>query len=136
MKKLLWVVLAAAACSAPQKKDDAPTAERSRPEAARAAVKAALDALPTCADASAAKPLTIAPTVCTRKFCDTPCCNACGWAATQPGADGAPVRLDNAQVKAALKLSDEKTLDCEVMAWGEAVAGQSVSLGDQSCVAR
>lgn len=136
MKKLLLVLWAVCACSAPQKKEDAPAAELTKPEAARAAVKAALNALPACGDASRGKPLTIAATMCTRKFCNTPCCNACGWAATQPGADGAPATVDTERVKAVLKLSNESALDCEVSAWNKAVAGQAVSLGEPACVAR
>ena len=136
MKKLLLVVLFACACSSAQKKADEPAQNLSKPEAARAAVKSALDALPKCADANAAKPLTIAATMCTKKFCNTPCCNACGWAATQPGADGNPAPVDLARLKSLLNLRDENTLDCEISAWNEAVTGQSVSLGDPACVAR
>jgi len=136
MKKLLMVVLVACACSSAQKVEDAPTQNLSKPDAARVAVKNALAALPACTDASAAKPLTIATTMCTRKFCNTPCCNACGWAASQPGADGTPVTLDAARVTSVLKLATDNTMDCEITAWGEAVAGQAVSLGEPACVAR
>jgi hypothetical protein len=136
MKKLLMVVLFACACSSAQKVEDAPAQNLSKADAARTAVKNALAALPACTDASAAKPLTIATTMCTRKFCNTPCCNACGWAATQPGADGNPAPIDNARVTSVLKLANEHTMDCEIAAWGEAVAGQSVSLGEPACVAR
>ncbi len=135
MKKLLMVVLFACACSSAQKVEDEPAQSLSKPEAARAAVKSALDALPKCADASVAKPLTIAATMCTKKFCNTPCCNACGWAATQPGADGQPAQVDGARVTSLLKLGGH-SLDCEISAWNEAVAGQSVSLGEPACVAR
>ena len=136
MKKLFVVLFAACACSAPQKKEDAPTQTMTRPEAARAAVKSALDALPACSDASQGKPLSIALTMCTKKFCNTPCCNACGWAATQPGADGAPTPVDGERLKAVLKLSEGSVLDCEISAWNEAVAGHAVSLGEPACVAR
>lgn len=138
MKKSLLVLFAACACSAPQKKEDAPapTPTMTRPEAARAAVKSALDALPACGAASQARPVSITLTMCTKKFCNTPCCNTCGWAATQPGADGAPTPVDAERLKTLLKLGEGSALDCEVSAWNEAIAGQAVSLGDPACVAR
>lgn len=136
MKKLFVVLFAACACSAPQKVEDAPAPAMTRPEAARAAVKSALDALPACSDASQGKPLAIAATMCTRKFCNTPCCNACGWAATQPGADGAPAAVDSERLKAVLKLTESNVLDCEISAWNDAVTSQAVSLGEPACVVR
>jgi hypothetical protein len=67
------------------------------------------------------------------KKCRDVCCNPCGWEASLDGKSGAhPV--DVTQVRALLGV-DAQALECELDAWNDALAGQSVSV-DAKCVAR
>mgnify|MGYP007112208191 CR=1 FL=1 len=136
--KTWWLLgVLSAGCAAPQPKEDAPVSvvAASRDALAGDGVKAALAALPVCEAGVRTAPLTIETTFCTRKYCETPCCNGCGWRATQPDEAGELVALDPERVRAVLKLG-ESSLDCEVKAWAAAVSGQPISLGEPACVAR
>lgn len=123
---------------APEAKAEAapmPLAAAGEPDvAAQAHVRRALEALPRCQAGADVGHLVVRATVCTKMFCDSACCNRCGWAATYESMSGA-VEADRARVQTLLGLP-ESALDCEIAAWGRALAGQSLALDAPSCVVR
>lgn len=102
--------------------------------AAQAKVARALEGLPRCQPGAEVGHLAVRATVCTKMFCDSACCNRCGWAATFEAMSGAR-EADVSRVQALLGLP-ESALDCEIAAWGRALAGQSLALDGPSCVVR
>lgn len=122
MKKLSWLwLLAGCVTSAPLMKGPVnPTRDR-------------LDALPRCAAGAAVGVLTVRATTCTKMHCQEACCNHCSWEASFE-KNGQPAAVEAARVEALLGVT-ASALDCEIAAWGEALAGLSVSV-DPACVAR
>lgn len=110
------------------------TATAGPQDAAGAQVKSALERLPRCAPGAEAGALSLQPAACTKKFCHAACCNQCTWSATFDGMSGARP-ADKARVQAALGIS-ESALDCEIAAWSQALAGQSVALEPAPCQVR
>ncbi len=99
------------------------------------AVGATLEALPRCEAGAEVGELTLRPNICTKKFCREACCNQCSWTAVFQTKNAVPVPVGPARVQALLGLS-ESALDCELAAWSEALAGQSVSVDPPRCVVR
>lgn len=100
-----------------------------------AAVRERLKSLARCGAGADVGSLTLRATVCTKKACQERCCNQCGWAATFQRKSGDAMPVDPARAQALLGVP-EGALDCEIAAWGEALAGQSVSLDPPGCVVR
>ena len=126
MKRLVLVfVLAGCATSAP--------APKSAPAAGT--LSAALEKLPTCAAGADVGVLKVNATVCTRKFCQEPCCNQCSWAATFENKSGQPVPVTPERLQELLALPPGG-LDCEIAAWSQTLSSQSVSLDGAGCVVR
>lgn len=98
-------------------------------------VQAVLAALPRCEAGAEVGVLTVKAARCTRMFCKEACCNRCSWAATFEAKSGQVVPAELARVREVLRL-DESALDCELKAWGDALAGQSVALGPPACQVR
>ncbi len=130
MMKRLLVVLLFIGCAATQK-------PKTKDAVAAQQVTAALEALPTCAAGVDAGKLVVQATMCTLMACGGPsvCCNQCGWSATFMGGAGLAVPLEPARVREVLGLG-QGSLECEVKAWGDALAEVSLSLGEPACVAR
>jgi hypothetical protein len=97
-------------------------------------VRERLKTLAACEAGAKAGVLSVRATVCTKKHCQERCCNACSWAATFQPSGGEAVPAEPARVQALLGVP-ESALDCEVAAWGEALASQPVSL-DPPCALR
>lgn len=124
MKKLWWLVwLAGCATSAPL--SNGPVNP----------VRARLASLAACAPGAEVGALVVKAAICTKKHCEAACCNQCGWTATFETLNGQPVPVEPARVQALLGVN-ESALDCEIVAWGEALAGHSVSLDAPQCVVR
>ncbi len=100
-----------------------------------AAVRERLKSLARCEAGADVGLLTPKATMCTKKHCQERCCNQCSWAATFQTKNGEEVPAEPARVQALLGVP-ESALDCEIAAWGEALAGQSVSLDAPGCVVR
>lgn len=131
MKRTLWVLLLAGCASTPK----ASEAPKTKDVVAAEQVKAALAALPKCEAGAEVGRLVLKTTMCTRMFCNAPCCNQCGWEARFEGMSDDSRPVDAARVREVLRLG-ESSLDCEVKAWAGAVANESVSLGEPACVVR
>jgi hypothetical protein len=100
-----------------------------------AAVREKLASLPRCAAGVEVGLLTPRATICTKKHCQERCCNQCSWAATFTTTGGEPLPVDVARVQALLGVP-ESAMDCEIAAWADALAGQSVSLDPPGCAVR
>jgi hypothetical protein len=98
-------------------------------------IQTTLDALPRCSSGADVGLLIPKATMCTRKHCQEKCCNKCSWAATFETKNGQPVLADPAKVQALLGVPDS-ALDCEIAAWAEILASQSVALEPPGCVVR
>lgn len=139
MKWAAWLLLLSGCVTthgaAPAETKAAPGAVAASPAAAaQARVTEALARLPSCRPGAEVGHLVVRPTVCTKMFCDAECCNRCGWEATYEAMAGA-APAEKARVQAVLGLPDS-ALECEVAAWGRALAGQSIALDPPSCVVR
>lgn len=97
-------------------------------------VRERLEALPRCEAGAEVGALGVRASLCTKKHCQEACCNQCSWAATFVTKNGQPVPADAARVQALLGVT-ESALDCEIVAWGEALAGQSLAI-EPGCVVR
>lgn len=113
----------------------APPAPKSPDVVATERVKAALAKLPTCQPGADVGRLMVRSTMCTRKFCQTACCNQCGWGASFEGMNGQPHPVELARVREVLDLG-EGALDCEVKAWAVSLDGVSLQLDAPACVVR
>src|SRR6476661_5717011 len=89
-----------------------------------AAVRQKLASLPRCEPGADVGLLVPRATICTKKHCEDRCCNQCSWSATFHNMSG-ELPADIARVQALLGVP-ESALDCEIAAWAEALAGQSV----------
>lgn len=98
-------------------------------------VGARLASLPACAPGTEVGALLVKAGICTKKHCEGVCCNQCGWTATFESRNGQPVPVEGARAQALLGVTDS-ALDCEIAAWAEALAGQSVSIAAPECVVR
>lgn len=98
-------------------------------------VRQRLSALPACQPGAEVGLLRVRPTVCTKKACDTACCNQCSWAATLETKSGQPAPVEPGRVQALLGVG-ESGLDCEIAAWAEALKGLSVAFDPSGCVVR
>ncbi len=92
------------------------------------------EALPKCEAGADVGLISVKPALCTKKHCQTACCNQCSWAATFENKSGQPVPADQARVQKLLGFT-ESALDCEIAAWSAELASQSVSL-EAGCVVR
>lgn len=100
-----------------------------------AAVRQKLESLPKCEAGAEVGLLVPRATVCTKKHCETACCNQCSWSATFTTKNGEAVPAEVARVQALLGVP-ESALDCEIAAWASALAAQSVSLDPPGCAVR
>lgn len=143
MKWWLSAVLCLSACATThpavplaQAEDPGPRRETSSPHPvdvqARERVQGALAALPRCQPGAEVGHLVVRAASCTKMFCDQACCNQCSWAATYETMSGSR-EADLARVQAVLGLP-ERALDCEIAAWGQALAGRSLALDAPSCL--
>jgi hypothetical protein len=98
-------------------------------------LRAKLEALPRCEAGANVGALTVTAHICTKKHCESACCNACSWRATFEGKNGQPTPVDAAQVQSLLGVT-ESALDCEIAGWADALGGQSLSLEAPACVVR
>lgn len=139
MKKLMTVLLVLAGCvtaEATEKKSDPVEATRDGRDAAAAMqLRAVLEALPKCEAGAPVGLLVVKATTCTKMYCGKECCNTCGWAATHEQKNGEKVNVDPARVREVLKVSDG-ALECEVAAWNQVLATQSLALDGTACVVR
>jgi hypothetical protein len=110
-------------------------AEPAPPAAARSAQQQRLDSLPGCKPGAEVGLLTLSRAICTKMHCEQACCNQCTWAATLETKSGQPVPVEAARVQELLGLG-ESALDCEILAWAEALRTQSVSVEAPGCVVR
>jgi hypothetical protein len=100
-----------------------------------AAVRERLKSLARCEAGADVGLLAPRATTCTKKHCEDRCCNQCSWSATFQTKNGEAVPAEPARVQALLGVP-ESALDCEIAAWAEALATQSVSLDAPGCVVR
>jgi len=136
-----WFVGLMLACSAcvttesAEKKSDATTAADGRENAAGSQVRSALEALPKCEAGAGAGLLTVKATTCTKMYCGKSCCNQCSWEASLELKNGQKLPVEAARVKEALKVSDG-ALECEIAAWSQVLATQSLAFDATTCVVR
>lgn len=126
MGRLIAVVFLAGCVTTPP----APPAD----SAPGAALRERLRSLSRCDAGAEVGVLEVRATICTKKHCQERCCNQCSWAATFQTMSGT-LPVDTARVQAVLGVP-ESALDCEIAAWREALAGQSVSLDPPGCAVR
>lgn len=131
MKRWLGVVFVLAGCATT---GETPARAADPEGAAVERVTKALAALPACGAGSDVGRLVPKPTMCTRMFCRTACCNQCSWSATYETMSGSR-EASVADVQRLLGV-EESALDCEIAAWRNALATQSVVLDAPSCVVR
>lgn len=103
--------------------------------APKSGIAAALEKLAACQAGADVGRLTVKATICTKKFCDEPCCNQCSWAATFENKSAQPQPAPLERVQALLGLP-ESAMDCEIAQWNQTLAAQSVSLDGAGCVVR
>ena len=94
-----------------------------------------LGVLPKCEAGADVGLLTVKATLCTKKHCQTACCNQCSWSATFENMSAQRVPAEQARVQKLLGVA-ESALDCEIAAWAAELSGQSVSLEGTGCVVR
>lgn len=137
VKKLLMLcALWAAGCATTTATSKEVVSGGGSPEQAAAAkVHAALEAMPRCEAGANVGALVIKSTTCTKRFCNTPCCNHCTWAASFEGKSGQPQPVDGARVRELLHVTDSSQ-DCEIAAWASALQGASLSVDAPACVVR
>ncbi len=92
-----------------------------------------LDALPRCEAGADVGLISVKANMCTKKHCQTACCNQCSWSATFENKSAQPVPVDQARLQKLLGVT-ESALDCEIAAWSAELARQSVSLDGAGCV--
>jgi hypothetical protein len=133
----LWgvLLLGGAGCQTTKGSETKAGEGDARPAAASAALQKTLDGWPRCEAGADAGKLSVAATVCTKKYCGAECCNACGWAATFEGKSGARVPVDAERARALLQLT-AGALECEVAAWGRVLEGVSLAIDGTPCVVR
>jgi hypothetical protein len=100
-----------------------------------AAVRERLKSLPKCQPGAEVGLLIPRATICTKKHCQERCCNQCSWAATFQSTNGEALPVEPQRVQALLGVP-EGALDCEIAAWADALATQSVSIDAPGCVVR
>ena len=130
MGRLSWVLLLAGCATTPPVGADQVDQADQKP-----GLQARLSALPRCAAGADVGLLIPKATMCTRMHCKDKCCNRCSWAATFETRNGQPVLADQARAQALLGVP-ESALDCEIAAWAQTLANQSVSLDPPGCVVR
>jgi hypothetical protein len=137
VKKLLMLCLVwAAGCATTSATSKEVVSGGGSPEQAAAAkVHAALDAMPRCEAGANVGALVITATTCTKRFCNTACCNHCTWAASFEGKNGQPTPVEGARVVELLHVTDSSQ-DCEIAAWAGALQGTSLSVDAPGCVVR
>lgn len=132
---MLTVVVVLAGCTAAKKNTE--TVKKAEPVEieARKTLQGALDVLPACAPGADPGVLEVRPTVCTRRACQTACCNSCGWKATLQTKTGQTVPAEKERVQQALQIPDG-AMECEIDAWTKLLANTSVALEPQGCMVR
>lgn len=116
-----------------EKATDAVALERDAQAAAT--LKATLAAMPRCEPGAEVGRVSVRATMCTRMACRQACCNGCGWAVRFEAKNGEAREVAAARAQELLKLTDG-ALDCEIAAWEQVLATESIGVDGAGCVVR